>query len=67
MSSSRARVLGSAMFEVLLKIGYGDADVRFLMVNAIKPKLLEELYDFVPGGACLPRIRSPLYPVSFRM
>ncbi len=37
------------MFEVLLKVGYGDADVGYLMVNAIKSKLLEQLYDLVCG------------------
>jgi hypothetical protein len=38
------------MFEVLLKIGYGNADVRFLVVNAIKPELLEQSYDFILGA-----------------
>jgi nitrogen fixation-related uncharacterized protein len=38
------------MFEVLLKIGYGDADVRFLVVNPVKPELLKQSYHLVLGA-----------------
>jgi hypothetical protein len=49
MFPSRACVLGCAKFEVLLKIGYGDADVRFLVVNAVEPELFENSNHLVLG------------------
>ncbi len=41
--------LGRAMFQILLQIGYSDADIGFLMVHTIESKLLEQPYDFILG------------------
>src|SRR5271157_289517 len=40
---------GRAMFQILLKIGYSDADIGFLMVNTIESELLEKSHDLVFG------------------
>ena len=47
MLVSLARSLGRAMFQILLKIGYSDADIGFLVINTIESELLEESYDLV--------------------
>ena len=49
MLVSLACALGRAMFQILLKIGYSDADIGFLVVNTIESELLEQSYDLILG------------------